>query len=53
MLLVDANLRPSCKDILDYDSVQKQAHKLGINIENDFRDGFKASGRFGDSEEDV
>jgi len=53
MLLVDANLRPSCKEILEYESVQRQAQKLGINIENDFKDGFKASGRFGDSEEDV
>ena len=29
------------------------AQKLGINIENDFKEGFKASGRFGDTEEDA
>lgn len=35
MLQVDPNLRPSCKQILEIDFIQKKAFELGINYMNE------------------
>lgn len=53
MMQVDSNLRPNCRDLLEMEVLQKNASKLGINLQSDLKDTNKASSRFGDPEEDL
>ena len=37
MLRVDHKLRPSCADILDLEHVRERCNRLGISLENSFK----------------